>query len=327
VKLESFVFNAIPEPKRNLTVPEAITLFERAREVHDMPSLIKDDDAVPETEYGSARIALDRLYQKYTLYFSKWVRRLAEDRVRGDTSQFLFGEGSSRAPQEKAAEAEASRFRHHRRGRGLHQVIGLNGSDDPEDPVRPFPRSLSSRFLITYSQDFFTRDVEFRFPSGTPNLARCRLDSQCEVPLLFSTHWARENDKLSQVSRDFKDPGMMSVSGHEIKVDGVLRNMVFNLRGSTVTYRRDVFVCGDLDGWADMVAGTKYSGAIRGVVFEGEEDVCRDFQLEEGEKGYDPFPSYLSHLVISCLKVGTDDEKNRREDPKTKAPAGSRSRV
>jgi hypothetical protein len=197
----------------------------------------------------------------------KWVWRPAEERVRGDTSQFLFGQGTSRAPQDNAAEAEASRSRRYRRGRGPNQVIGLNGSDDPEDPVRPLPGGLSSHILITYSQDFFTRDIEFRSPSGTPNLARCRLDSQCEVPLLVSTHWARENNKLSQVSRDFKDPGMMSVSGHEIKVDGVLRNMVFNLRGSTVTYRRDVFVCGDLDGWADMVAGAKFIAEQFAVLF------------------------------------------------------------
>lgn len=262
VELAGFVANI--ESKRKLTRTKAI---KKAHEVLDMPSFMKGDEVVPKPEYESARTALDHLYRKYPRYPSIWVRRLADDRVRGDTSQFSFGEGSSRALQDNAAEPEASRSRRHRRGRGPHQVIGLNGSDDPEDPVRPLPGSLSSHILITYSQDFFTRDIEFRSPSGTPNLARCRLDSQCEVPLLVSTHWARENNKLSQVSRDFKDPGMMSVSGHVIKIGGVLRNMVFNLRGSTVTYRRDVFVCGGLDGWADMVAGAKFIAEQFAVLF------------------------------------------------------------
>jgi hypothetical protein len=63
------------------------------------------------------------------------------------------------------------------------------------------------------------------------------------------------------------DPGVMSVSGHEIQVDGILRNMVFNLRGSTVTYRRDVFVCSQLNEWTDMVAGAKFMAEAFAVLF------------------------------------------------------------
>jgi hypothetical protein len=107
-------------------------------------------------------------------------------------------------------------------------------------------------------KDFFVRDIEIRSQSGSPNLARCRLDSQCEVPLLVSEHWARENDKWPEVSSDFHDPGMQSVSGHKVQINGILRNMVFNLKGSTVTYRRDVYVCQQLDFWADMVFGAKF---------------------------------------------------------------------
>jgi hypothetical protein len=72
---------------------------------------------------------------------------------------------------------------------------------------------------------------------------------------------------LEQISRDFKDPGMMSVSGHEIRADGVLRNMVFNLKGSTITYRRDVFVCSQLNGWTDIVAGAKFIAEQFAVLF------------------------------------------------------------
>jgi hypothetical protein len=77
----------------------------------------------------------------------------------------------------------------------------------------------------------------------------------------------QENDRFSEISRDFKDPGMMSVSSHDIQVDGIFRNMVFNLRGSTATYRRDVFVCSQLDGWADMVAGAKFIAKEFAILF------------------------------------------------------------
>jgi hypothetical protein len=62
--------------------------------------------------------------------------------------------------------------------------------------------------LTIHVKDFFVRDIEIRSRNGSPNIARCRLDSQCEVPLLVSEHWARENDKWPEVSSDFHDPGM-----------------------------------------------------------------------------------------------------------------------
>jgi hypothetical protein len=83
----------------------------------------------------------------------------------------------------------------------------------------------------------------------------------------MSEHWANENGKLSQISKDFKDPGMQSVSGHKMLIDGILRNVVFNLRGSTVTYRRDVYVCKQLNGWADMVIGAKFMAGQFAVLF------------------------------------------------------------
>ncbi len=74
----------------------------------------------------------------------------------------------------------------------------------------------------------------------------------------ISEQWARENDKWPEISSNFYDPEMKCVSGHKFKVNGILRNMVFNLGGSTLTYRRDVYVCQQLDLWADMVFGATF---------------------------------------------------------------------
>lgn len=116
-------------------------------------------------------------------------------------------------------------------------------------------------------QEFFQRDIEFRSSSGSPNQARCRLDSQCHVPLLVSEHWVRENNKWSDVSSDFYDPGVQSVSGHDLHISGILRNQVFNLKGSTVTYRRDIYVCKQLNFWADMIVGAKFMAEQFAVLF------------------------------------------------------------
>jgi hypothetical protein len=83
----------------------------------------------------------------------------------------------------------------------------------------------------------------------------------------MSEHWANENGKLSRISKDFKNPGMQSVSGYKIQIDGILCNVVFNLRGSTVTYRRDVYVRKQLNGWADIVIGAKFMAEQVAVLF------------------------------------------------------------
>ncbi|KAH6667967.1 hypothetical protein B0J14DRAFT_175404 [Halenospora varia] len=136
-----------------------------------------------------------------------------------------------------------------RRGRGCRKRTDAMGSDDPEDP------------------DFFTRDFEFRSSDGSPNLARCRLDSQCHIPFIVSEHWAQENGKMSDIIADFKDPGVQSVSGHKLQLDGILRNMIFNVKGSTVSYRRDVYVCKQLNNWTDMIAGAKFMAEQFAVLF------------------------------------------------------------
>ena len=60
---------------------------------------------------------------------------------------------------------------------------------------------------------------------------------------------------------------MQSVSGHEIQIDGVLRNVLFALSGSTVTYRRDVYICKQLNGWADMVIGARFMAETIAMLF------------------------------------------------------------
>lgn len=84
---------------------------------------------------------------------------------------------------------------------------------------------------------------------------------------MVSEKWVRENDKESEMSFDFRDPNVQSVSGHKLDFRGILRNNVFNLTGSTVTYRRDIYVCRQLDNWTDMVIGAKFMADQFAVLF------------------------------------------------------------
>jgi hypothetical protein len=85
-----------------------------------------------------------------------------------------------------------------------------------------------------------------------------RLDSQCHIPLVVSRRWVIEAGRESEISTEFKAPSSVSLSGHAMNFTGIIRNMVFNSKGSTVTYRRDFLVCDQLDTFTDFLIGAKF---------------------------------------------------------------------
>jgi hypothetical protein len=85
-----------------------------------------------------------------------------------------------------------------------------------------------------------------------------RLDSQCHIPLIVSRRWVIEAGREAEISTDFKAPPSWSISGHAMTFTGIIRNMVFNPKGSTVTYRRDFLVCDQLDAFTDFLIGAKF---------------------------------------------------------------------
>lgn len=106
-------------------------------------------------------------------------------------------------------------------------------------------------------QDFFSTEMFVRDRSGGPQIpAIGRQDSLCAVPLVCSARWIREMNQESAVTRDVKCPGTTSIGGHEVSFQGVVRNMVFTLKG--LTFRRDVWVCDQLDYLYDFVFGASF---------------------------------------------------------------------
>jgi hypothetical protein len=120
---------------------------------------------------------------------------------------------------------------------------------------------------------------------------------------------------------------MQSVSCHKISIDGVLRNVFFNLSGSTVTYIMDAYICKQLNGWADMVIDwSKVHGrTICGFVFQGEEDVCWHVQLEERNIWYGPIIIYP--LKPEFAFVLTEWSVQRRESRRKPPPRRGKSRL
>ncbi len=133
----------------------------------------------------------------------------------------------------------------HRRGRGSRRNdafwTAYNACDE-EDP-------------------FDDRECLFSGPDGKVNRpALANLDTGLKVPggLVMSERYARELGRYNDISQDFTDPGMRSVSGHDVCVTGILRDVTFRLKGTSVTFLKDFYVCNIIDDMVDIMAGAQF---------------------------------------------------------------------
>ncbi|TGO71423.1 hypothetical protein BELL_0578g00080 [Botrytis elliptica] len=116
-----------------------------------------------------------------------------------------------------------------------------------------------SLFGVNLLQKPFEREISFRTSKGQaimPGL--CRLDSGSDIPLVVSRRWVKETGKEAEISTDFKSPSSYSLSGHAMEFTGIIRNLVFNPKGSSTIYRRDFLVCDQLDSFVDFIIGAKF---------------------------------------------------------------------
>ena len=74
----------------------------------------------------------------------------------------------------------------------------------------------------------------------------------------MSLRYAKQLGKHKDISQDFVDPGMRSISGHDTPMTGILRNVTFRLKGASVTFTRDFYVCDVIDDMVDIVAGAHF---------------------------------------------------------------------
>lgn len=91
--------------------------------------------------------------------------------------------------------------------------------------------------------------------------------------LIMSSHCARELGILEQISTDFEDPRLQSISGHATAVRGVLHNVQFRIKGSSVTFRRNFWVSDAINTVIDVMIGAKFITENFKILFEKFE-VC-----------------------------------------------------
>lgn len=109
------------------------------------------------------------------------------------------------------------------------------------------------------------------------------LDTQLKIrnggrdDLIMSPHFAREMGILDQMSTDFEDPCLQSISGHSTVVKGILRNVQFRLKGSSITFRRSFWVCDAIDGTVDVMIGASFIKDNFGMLFEKVKECVSSF--------------------------------------------------
>ena len=84
----------------------------------------------------------------------------------------------------------------------------------------------------------------------------------------MSSHYAKELGLYPNISSDFTDPCMRAVSGHDVSVRGILRNVRFRLKGTSVTFVRDFYVCDALDELVDIMIGASFIKEQFKLLFE-----------------------------------------------------------
>ena len=128
-----------------------------------------------------------------------------------------------------------------------------------------------------------------------PALANLDTGLKVQGGLVMSARYAKDIGKFSSISSDFSDPCLQSVSGHSTPVIGILRDLRFRLKGSSVTFIRDFYVCDAIDGLVDIMAGAEFIKEQFKLLFGRVRQFCSAFS------------------TWFCRKKESPEEKEERE--------------
>jgi hypothetical protein len=74
--------------------------------------------------------------------------------------------------------------------------------------------------------------------------------------------------KEHEMSTRFKDPSIDDRSGRMMGFQGIVRNMPFRIRGTSITFRKDFYVSDTLDDLVDVVFGWRFMASEFKLLFE-----------------------------------------------------------
>ncbi|KAJ5557068.1 hypothetical protein N7494_000983 [Penicillium frequentans] len=127
-------------------------------------------------------------------------------------------------------------------------------------------------YNATGNKDIFDgRECLFADGKGnlrTPALANLDTGLKVQGGLIMSSQYAKDISRYQDISQDFDDPCLRSISGHPTPVKGILRDVTFRLKGASVTFKRDFFICDAIDGLADIMFGANFIKNHFRVLFE-----------------------------------------------------------
>ncbi|KAI0556221.1 hypothetical protein F4679DRAFT_578341 [Xylaria curta] len=131
---------------------------------------------------------------------------------------------------------------------------------------------------------FDDRELLFQDEHGSLKASRlANLDTQLKIQkhagddLVMSAHCAKDLGLFDRLSTDFDDPCLQSISGHSTAILGVLRNVQFRLKSSSVTFCRDFWVCESLNNIVDVMIGANFIKDNFKMLFEKVKDCVSSF--------------------------------------------------
>jgi hypothetical protein len=134
----------------------------------------------------------------------------------------------------------------------------------------------------------------------TPALANLDTGLKVANGLVMSSRYAKEIGLHQDISSNFVDPCLRSISGHITPVTGILRNVSFRLKGTSVTFNRDFWICDAIDSIVDIMVGASFIAENFKLLFDRLKGLCSTFA------------GWFS------TKKETPEEKARREEQEKK---------
>lgn len=171
-----------------------------------------------------------------------------------------------------------------RRGRGTRKNDAYwKDKTGVDEKVHSTPATHGALFstLTDNEKDLFD-DRECLFPDRNGRLvvpALANLDTQLKVPngLVMSSRYAKEIGLEKDISTDFEDPCLRSISGHITPVTGIIRDVHFRLRGTSITFYRDFWICDALDSVVDIMLGASFIAENFKHLFDRFKNLCSTF--------------------------------------------------
>lgn len=123
---------------------------------------------------------------------------------------------------------------------------------------------------------FDKREVVFNIRDDVNMPALANIDTGLKVPggLLMASQYAKELGRFEDISQDFEGGSLKCISGHSIPIIGILRNVIFRIKGTSVTFRRDFYICDAINNVVDVMFGASFIKDHFRLLFEKVKGFC-----------------------------------------------------